>query len=1131
MIPKKLLQWLPACLAASIWIGSGSLLSAPVGPSVRVWEAKIVIPTYLAGAPEPNPMFFFGRQSQGAQGPVYPYPMYDTLTGKKVDNTYTAVYLENEYLRIGVLPEIGGRIFEGVDKTDNYNFIYRQHVIKPALIGLIGAWISGGLEWNIPHHHRASTFIPVQYKTEENPDGSKTIWVGELEVRQRMRWAVGYTLRPGKSYLEAAVRIVNRTPEVNTMLCFANLAVHADNDYQVIFPPSTQYGVFHAKREFTAWPISTTRYAGADFTKGVDISWYKNHQSANSVFAWNYRDDFFAGYDHGKEAGTMSVADHNIVPGKKFWTWGNGPSGRTWDKTLTDDDGPYIELMVGAYSDNQPDYTWLQPYETRSFTMNWYPFRDIGGVKKANLDAAVNLEVSGGSAKVGFYTTSAHTAAQVRLQAGGKTLLQETVAINPAKPYVKKIALPAGIDEHDLVASISDQGKELVSYRPIRLTPEPMPKAVTPPAPPQEVKTTEELYLTGLRAQQFHDPIVDPLAYWEEALRRDSGDTRVNTALGITAFRQARYADAGKYLRTALDRLTDRYTTPKDAEATYYLGATLKAEGKFDDAYTNFYKATWSQAWKAASYYSLAELAASRGNMAAALDFVNRSIDSNALNTRAQNLKAAVLRHLGRPKEAIEALSAAHRADPLDVRSMAENWLASKSPEAARTLASTMNLHPATAQETAAEYLNAGLWQDGADVLLQITAAAPDKSKIHPMAYYYLGYFADKLGQPAKAAEYDKLAMSMPPDYVFPFQNEAIDVLRAAMKANPRDARAPYYLGNVLYDWQPEEATKMWEASAEIDPSFAIVHRNLATAYLHQKPEGDVNRAIAELEKAVAADRKYPLHFAELDELYEETGAPLQKRVDLVNRNAAVVAQRDDAQNRAIALKIATGAYDEAIQMMTDRPFAVAEGANLNVAEHWTDAHILRARKEVEARRYQDAVADLQAATAIPANLPLGAAGFGSAARTAEAAYWMGVAYEGLGDRSKALGWFHSAEVPAQPAAGRRGGQGMGGISTGAQPYFQALALQKLGQPEKAKLLFAALVESGKSALQQATSTGGGRGGRAQSPRARTANAHYLIGLGYLGLNDSAQAKAELSQAVEISPDLVGARIALASIK
>src|ERR1035437_4226456 len=822
-------------LVLGLLLAAGASFAADVS-RVKVWETKIIVPTYLAGDPEPNPSFFFGRQSQGAQGFVYPYPMYDTLTGRKVDKTYTIVYLENEYLKIGVLPEIGGRIYEGIDKTNNYNFIYRQHVIKPALIGLIGAWMSGGVEWNIPHHHRASTFIPVQYKVEEDTDGSKTVWVGELEVRQRMRWAVGYTLRPGKAILEASVRILNRTPEVNTMLCFANLAVHANDTYQVIFPPSTQYGVYHAKREFTAWPFSTSRYSGADFTKGVDISWYKNHISSNSVFAWNYQDDFFAGYDHGKEAGTMSVADHNIVPGKKFWTWGNGPSGRTWDTTLTDSDGPYIELMVGAYSDNQPDYSWLQPYETRSFTMNWYPFRDIGGVKKANLDAAVNLDVANGTAKVGFYTTSAHAAAQVRVQAGDKTLLQETVAINPGKPYVKQVAVPAGIDELDLVTSISVQGRELVSYSPIRLTPMPMPKTVTAPAPPQEVKTNEELYLIGLRAQQFHDPAIDPLPYWEEALRRDPGDARVNTALGITDFTKARYAEAEKHLRTALDRLTDRYTAPKDGEALYYLGATLKAEGKSEEAYAHFYKATWSQAWKAAGYFSLSEIAASRGDMAAALDFVDRSIDSNALNIRAQNLKAAVLRHLGRPKEAIEVLAAAHKVDPLDVRSMAENWLAPKSPEAARTLTTTMTLHPATAQETAAEYLSASLCPDGTDVLLEMTAAARDKSKIHPMAYYYLGYFAGKLGRAEKAAEYDKLARAMPTDYVFPFQNEAIDVLRAGMKTDPRDARAPYYLGNLLYDWQPEEATRMWETSAALDPSFAIVHQNLATAYVHQKP-------------------------------------------------------------------------------------------------------------------------------------------------------------------------------------------------------------------------------------------------------------------------------------------------------
>jgi len=727
---KRLGDYLiPLLGLAALLTGAAPALRAADAP-VRVWEEKIVIPTYMAGDPEPNPIFSLGRESQGAQGIVYPYPLYDVLTHTKVDKTYKIVYLENEYIKIGILPEIGGRLFEGIDKTNGYNFIYRQHVIKPALIGLIGAWISGGIEWNIPHHHRASTFLPVQYSIEENADGSKTVWVGELEVRHRTRWAVGYTLRPGISYMEAKVRIVNRTPAVETMLCFANVAVHVNDNYQVFFPPSTQFGTFHGKREFIKWPIANSVYSGADFTKGVDVSWYKNHIQANSIFAWNYSDDFFAGYDHGKEAGTMAVADHNIVPGKKVWTWGDGPRGRMWDHILTDTDGPYDELMVGAYSDNQPDYTWLQPFDEKSFSMNWYPFREIGGVKKANLEAAVNLDIDkNGMAKLGFNTTAAHAAAKVKLEAGDKVLLEETVSINPGKPYLKQVAVPAGIDEHDLKASIWADGKELVSYSPIRLTPEPMPKPVTSPPPPAQVKTVEELYLIGLRGEQFHDPGVAPEPYWEEALRRDPGDIRVNTALGINYYKKARYAEAEKLFRKALERDTDRYTTPKDAEPIYYLGLTLKAQGRLDEANKYLYNATWNLPWRAAGYYGVAEIAAMRGDFAAALDFTARSLDYNALNIRALNLRAAVLRHMGHTDEALRVLATAHRrSDPLDVRSMAERWLASKDAKSRSVMAATMNEHPQTAAETASEYSDAGLWQDGTDVLLAAVAEAQDRA-------------------------------------------------------------------------------------------------------------------------------------------------------------------------------------------------------------------------------------------------------------------------------------------------------------------------------------------------------------------------------------------------------------------
>ena len=284
------------------------------------------------------------------------------------------VYLENEYIKIGILPELGGKIFEAIDKTNGYDFIYHQHVIKPALIGLLGAWISGGIEWDIPHHHRATSFLPMQYRVEENPDGSKTVWVGELELRDRMDWAVGVTLYPGKSYLEAPVPHDQPHARCRTPCSASPTSRSTSNDnYQVIFPPSTQFVTYHGKRDFTTWPIATTRFNGADFTAGVDVSWYKNHSDANSMFAWNYQDDFFAGYDHGKNAGIHEHRRPQRGSRQEVLDLGQRPARPCGRTILTDSDGPYIELMVGAYSDNQPDYSWLQPYETRTWTQYWYP--------------------------------------------------------------------------------------------------------------------------------------------------------------------------------------------------------------------------------------------------------------------------------------------------------------------------------------------------------------------------------------------------------------------------------------------------------------------------------------------------------------------------------------------------------------------------------------------------------------------------------------------------------------------------------------------------------------------------------------------------------------------------------------
>ena len=1130
--PRRIFRFAPlAVAAAGWWFVCTAIAAAPV----TMTEADVDIPTYRALPPDPNPMFYFGRQSQGAEGRIYPYPLYDNLTNEKSEQTYRLVYLENEYVKIGILPEIGGRLFSAVDKTNHYDFVYQQHVIKPALIGLLGAWISGGIEWNIPHHHRASTFSPVQYRTEENADGSKTVWVGELEVRHRMRWAVGYTLRPGSSVLTCSVRIVNRTPLAQTMLCFANVAVNANENYQIIYPPSTQWVTFHSKNQFSEWPISHQRYSGADFTAGVDVSWYKNHSNSNSMFAWNYEDDFFAGYDHGKEAGTMSVADHHVVPGKKFWTWGNAPRGRMWDNILTDTDGPYVELMVGAYSDNQPDYSWLAPFETRSFEMNWYPFRDIGGVKNANLAAAVNLEVKNGAAKFGFNTTAAYPAATVQLKAGDKILLTEQIAIDPGKPYTKQVAVPAGVDEHDVQASLSVAGRELIAYAPVRLVPMSQPATYTPPPAPKDIANDEELFLAGQRADQFHSPTLDADPFWLEALRRDPSDIKANTGMGRLALRNAKFAEAEKYFRAALARLTASYTTPKDAEPLYYLGLALKAQGRADEAFDAFFKATWSQEWKAPAYFSLAEIATARGDFSAALDLVNRSLDANALNVRAYGLKAAVLRHLGRAGDVRETVSIATRkTDPLDVRLMAEQWLATKDSATANALFATLNTYVATAQETAAEYANAGLWEDGATVLVQAVASAPAKSKISPMLYYYLGFFAEKLGATAKAAEYRRVAAAMSPDYVFPFQSEAIDALHSAMVANPTDARASYYLGNLLFDWQPAEAVALWERAALLDPGFPVTWRNLAQAYSHQPGDESRAKAIAALEKAVKLGDAYPTHFAELDQLYETAGTPVEKRLALLELHQTAVIKKDEGRASLIALKTFAGKTDEAIALLESRTFSVWEGGTrFDTGGAWTDAHLTRGLQRFAAKNFRGALADFEVALKFPANLRASERP-GGAARQAEISYWIGCAHEALGEKDPATEAWNAAAAPtALGAGGRAGGGGRGGagnaLAASAPRYFQALALRKLGQAERVEPILRELVTSGTVALTRSAETAdvATQGPARQSPRNRTATAHYVAGLGYSGLGEKEQARTEFAAALTAQPDHLGARLAL----
>ncbi len=1115
MVKKYFLVTVFACFLVTIALGQSS---------VRVWEESLVFPTYRLDPPDLNPMFYEHESYQGAKKKIYPYPFQDAVTNIREQKTYKALYLENDYVKLSILPELGGRLFSAVDKTNNYEIFYHQHVIKPALIGMLGAWISGGIEWCVFHHHRNTTYMPVDYTLAENPDGSKTIWFGELERRHRMKWIIGVTLYPDKSYIEATVKIFNRTAFPHSILYWANVAVHANDDYQIIFPPSIQVATYHSKNDFSHWPVSNEVYRSVDY-KGVDLSWWKNHPEPVSFFAWDLKEDFSGGYDHGKQAGVVHVGNHHIVCGAKLWEWSPGPRGRMWDKILTDTDGPYAELMVGAYSDNQPDYSWIKPYEVKTFKQYWFPVRRIGGFKNANTNAAVNLELkSNNITGIGFCTTSKYSDAKVFLKAGNKSILEERIDIGPARPFIREMTVPVGTKEKDLqVSLLSSTNETIIAYQPAerKYNPE-LPEVVKAPPPPKDIEHIEQLYLTGLRLQQIHNPRVDPYAYYEEALRRDPGDSRTNTILGINYTKRAMYEQAEQKLKKAIERISAEYTRPGHTEAYYHLGLALRAQGKLDEAYDMFYRASWDSAFHSAAYYQLAELSCRKKDFTSALEQIDRSLSTNALNSKALSIKAALFRKLGRFKQAKQVALDVIAVDPLDFLAMNELYLAesglrsrTRAEKALADLTKKMRNEVESYLELAMDYGKCGLWDEAIEVLLRPVKSKMNFAGTYPVVYYHLGYFYRQKGNTSESSRYFSRAAKMPTDYCFPFRLESIEVFNAAIKHGAHDARAHYYLGNLLYDLQADEAIRLWEKSRAIDDSFASVHRNLGWAYY--RTQKDMRKAIDSYEKAVACNSKEPRLYVELDRLYEDDNVPLVKRLALLQKNHQTVVKRNDSFLREIMVLVLVGRYHEAIDFLANNHFHVREGGG-EIHDVFVDAHLLRGLSYLKNKQFEKALSDFQKASEYPENLSVGRPK--NDRRAPQVAYYTGSVYEALGDAEKADEFYKKA---ADQRVSSRWPEAR---------FYQGLCFSELGQKDKAEKIFDELIGDAKEELsKEADVDVFAKFGQQQTEQARKASAHYALGLGYLGKGMNNEAKVEFEKAVELNVSLPWAGVQLAELR
>ncbi len=1082
--------------------------------TVKVWEEIVTIPTYKVGKPNKNPMFLEKRVYQGSSGKVYPYPVIDKIYDEKTDQEYKAVYLENEYVKIMILPELGGRIQRAYDKTNGYDFIYYNHVIKPALVGLLGPWISGGIEFNWPQHHRPTTYMPVDYMLEEHEDGSKSVLINDTDKMYGTKGIAKFTLYPAKAYLEITGQLYNRTNMPQTFLWWANPAVAVNDNTKSIFPPDVHAVMDHGKRDVSRFPIATGTYYKHDYSEGVDISRYKNIPVPTSYMAEKSDFNFVGGYDYGVGAGILHVADHHVSPGKKQWTWGCGDFGKCWDRNLTDEDGPYIELMTGVFTDNQPDFTWLKPFEEKVFKQYFMPYKAVGDVKNATIDAAVNFTVTDHEAEVIVYATSPREDAEISISRSGKVIFSEKADLDPVHIYQKKIPLSGGREQEYTVTICSREGKELVSYTPVDVEIPKMPEPAKAAKEPEDIATVEELYLTGQHIEQYRHATYLPDGYYLEGLKRDPGDIRVNTAYGSLLLSRGLFEESEVYFQKAIERATWKNPNPYDSEAYYKLGLSLFYQKKYEKAYDAFYKATWSNEQQEMSFYYLAAISCIKGEYENALYLIDRGLVKNWHNIKARGIKAVILRKLGKTEKACSWIKDNLEIDPFDYVSRWE-VLARLEGEALdqekMSLAACLRGNAEAYLRLAKDYAECGFYEEALDVL----GACPAKAALNE---YYKAYYMKASGASAEeVAEQYALAERQDSYCCFPNALEDIAVLADCGEVLREASFAWYYLGNLYYDKkQYEKAGACWEKSAENNDRFPTVFRNLSLAYYNHLNRKDEAKAV--MEKAFSLDTTDSRVFFELDQLYKKFRLPSEQRLAQYETYKDTALERDDAFIEYVTLQNLTGNYETAYELLLSRKLHPWEGGEGKAAAQYIVSLVEMAKEKMQHKEYVQAKELLTRALVYPENLGEGKL---EGSKDNNIYYYLGLTEEALGETEKAKEHFTLASNGSDAVAGM--------MYYNDQPadmlLYQGLARYKLGDVKGGNRMMYKLIDFGEQHLRDevkieyfAVSLPDLMIYEEDLTLKNRAHCNYVMGLGNLGLGRKTEAAGFFEETLKADP-------------
>ena len=945
--------------------------------TVRGWTETVVIPTYPVGPTSDVPEFV-----QTGAREIYPYAEQQDLSFESCDQGYKAYKLENEYVRIEVLPAIGGRLFALYDRVTGQDILYRQVSIKPARIGLRGAWISGGIEWNFPDGHIVTTHDQVSCQLVRHEDGSASIVVGDTERIFRMSWTVELRLRPGRAFVETRIICRNRTPVRHRASWWSNAGFPATEQTQFIFPVWKTTG--HGGHSLADWPIH----------RGRDVSWYKAHEGATSIFRAAGQEDFMAAYDHGRDVGLAQYADREVMPGRKFWSWGVNDAGMRWAKILSDDNRSYVEVQSGEPL-TQGEWFYIQPHEEKQYLEYWMPVTRIGPPTRINPDAVVRLTIEDGVATVGVLPTGRIDPARIELWVGQALIKRWQRTISPADVFMDTCALN-GASPDDVWLRVFDvSGREVVAHRyghysrgdkPL-LEPEPWRGRWEVP----EAKDADQAVQLAQRDELRGNlpASIDRLTKGFEGFPRDAG---IRLALGIARIKQGLSADARQLL-------AEIPPSPSDEVAAdvvgYYLGVALARCGEFGAAMSQFDAVRHDRDLRDAAVIEGAKLLLKSARWQQAIARLGPLTAGPQPHTSAEVYTAIALRKLGQTDQARRHILRAMERDSLDLVAQVE--LAVLHEQRLGGLPAVRDEQRRI--EAATAYMELGLYEM-AERLLRPDADSAGSAT----ASYLRASVAELAGDPTEASRLHQQAARAPLRGDMPSRLEELGAFEAALRANPDDTNAHYLAGLVLYSKDRQsEAVDHWRRAIELGHEDAMVYRCLGAAVAGEQPK----EAASYFRQALDRDGRVVEFYVDLDEICQELGN-LPSRIEALERGVRMLPERDTLAHRLGEAYFDAGRYGDAVETYLSRRFHITEG-RYELHDHYAAALLGRAMVHYQAGRRQPALADLDAALEYPDNLNIGRPTRERGAGSIH--YWRGRVLKDLGQPEQAAhAWRRAAE-------------------------------------------------------------------------------------------------------------------------